>query len=99
MRTSFLQEQRGNASAQKCGGGKVFISLDEVNEEFGDLLEPVDHLSPDQLFERRWAQTVLQVSLERLREGIRISFGGCAAAGGTSALLPPLTVSSIRSAY
>ncbi len=65
---NFLSEQRRKAGAQKRGGGCVFVSLNEPAGEDGYLLEPVDELTPDQVFERRWAQTVLQTALNRLRE-------------------------------
>lgn len=65
---NFLSEQRRKAGAQKRGGGCVFVSLNETAGEDGYLLEPVDELTPDQVFERRWAQTVLQTALDRLRE-------------------------------
>jgi RNA polymerase sigma-70 factor (ECF subfamily) len=65
---NFLSEQRRKAGAQKRGGGFVFVSLNEPAGEEGYLLEPVDELTPDQVFERRWAQTVLQTALNRLRE-------------------------------
>jgi len=64
----FLAEQRRKAGAQKRGGGQVLVSLDATIGEEGYLLEPVDELTPDQVFERRWAQTVLQTALNRLRE-------------------------------
>ena len=64
----FLLEHRGRAGAQKRGGGKTILSLEEMREEDSYLHEPVDHLSPDHVFERRWAQTILQLALERLRE-------------------------------
>lgn len=63
---NFLLEQRGKASAQKRGGGRVILSLEQITEEGAFLKEPVDHLSPDQVFERRWAQTVFQVAVDRL---------------------------------
>jgi len=65
---NFLSEQRRRAAAQKRGGGCVFVSLNEPAGEEGYLLEPVDELTPDQVFERRWAQTVLQTALDRLRD-------------------------------
>ena len=65
---NFLSEQRRKAGAQKRGGGCVFVSLNEPIGEEGYLLEPVDELTPDQVFERRWAQAVLQTALDRLRE-------------------------------
>ena len=36
-------------SAQKRGGGQVFVSLEATAGEEGYLLEPVDELSPDQV--------------------------------------------------
>jgi RNA polymerase sigma factor (sigma-70 family) len=65
---NFLSEQRRRAGAQKRGGQCTFISLDEPVGEGGFLLEPVDELTPDQVFERRWAQAVMQTALDRLRE-------------------------------
>jgi RNA polymerase sigma factor (sigma-70 family) len=65
---NFLLEQRGRANAQKRGGDKVFISFEQTSEDGVYLNEPVDHLSPDQVFERRWAQTVFQTALNRLRD-------------------------------
>jgi RNA polymerase sigma-70 factor (ECF subfamily) len=65
---NFLSEQRRKAGAQKRGGGQVFVSLDATAGEEGYLLEPVDELTPDQVFERRWAQAVVQRALDRLGE-------------------------------
>jgi RNA polymerase sigma-70 factor (ECF subfamily) len=65
---NFLSEQRRKVGAQKRGGGCVFVSLDEPAGEDGYLLEPVDELTPDQVFERRWAQAVMQRALDRLRQ-------------------------------
>ena len=64
----FLLEQRGKNNAQKRGGGKVIVSLEQIAEEGSYLNEPVDDFSPDQVFERRWAQTIFQVALNRLGE-------------------------------
>ncbi|MCL4180862.1 MAG: sigma-70 family RNA polymerase sigma factor [Verrucomicrobia bacterium] len=64
---NFLSEQRRKTGAQKRGGGCVFVPLDEPAGEEGYLLEPVDELTAEQVFERRWAQTVLQTALDRLR--------------------------------
>jgi RNA polymerase sigma-70 factor (ECF subfamily) len=43
------------------------ISLDEEEAERRYLAEPTTELSPDKIFDRRWAQTVLDRALERLR--------------------------------
>jgi RNA polymerase sigma factor (sigma-70 family) len=65
---NFLLEQRRKDGAQKRGGNRVFVSLDEPVGEEGYLLEPVDELTPDQVFERRWAQAVMQRAVDHLRE-------------------------------
>jgi RNA polymerase sigma-70 factor (ECF subfamily) len=65
---NFLLEQRGKAGAQKRGGGKIIVSLEQVMEEGSFLNEPVDAYTPDQVFERRWAQTIFQAALQRLRD-------------------------------
>jgi RNA polymerase sigma-70 factor (ECF subfamily) len=64
---NFLSEQRRRNGAQKRGGGCEIVSFNEPWGETGYLREPVDDLTPDQVFERRWAQTVLQSALDRLR--------------------------------
>jgi RNA polymerase sigma-70 factor (ECF subfamily) len=65
----FLSDQRNKAGAQKRGGGKVFISLDEFAVQSVHELEPADtRLTPDQVFERRWAQTLMEQALKRLRD-------------------------------
>jgi RNA polymerase sigma-70 factor (ECF subfamily) len=64
----FLLEQQGKARAQKRGGTKTILSLEAMKEEGSYLQEPVDAFSPDQVFELRWAQTIFQVALNRLRE-------------------------------
>jgi len=65
---NFLSEQRRKAGAQKRGGGQVFVSLNEPSGDEGYLLEPVDDLTPNPVFERRRAQTVMQTALNWLGE-------------------------------
>ncbi len=62
----FLSEQRDKARAQKRGGGQTLLSLDAAEGEEGYVSEPVDELTPDQIFERRWVQTLLQRAVDRL---------------------------------
>ena len=56
---NFLSEQRRKAGAQKRGGGCVFVSLNEPAGEEGYLLEPVDELTADQVFELRYFRELL----------------------------------------
>ena len=65
---NFLLEQRRSGRAQKRGGGCEFISLNQPLGEAGYLLEPVDELTPIEVFDRRWAQRILQTALDRLRQ-------------------------------
>ena len=58
--------QRGNR--QKRGSGQAFLSWDvalRAEEEYQQL--PSDSATPDRLYDRRWAQAVLESVLRRLR--------------------------------
>jgi len=62
----FLFDQRDKARTQKRGGGHTVLSLDAGEGEEGYLSEPVDQLTPEKIFERRWVQTLLQRAFDRL---------------------------------
>jgi RNA polymerase sigma-70 factor (ECF subfamily) len=64
----FLSHEREKARALKRGGRYRFVPLDQDSAETRWLQEPADALSADRLFERRWAMTVLELVLERLRK-------------------------------
>jgi RNA polymerase sigma-70 factor (ECF subfamily) len=64
---NFLSKQREKARAWKRGGRADVISLDAQEVEGRYRHEPQDRLTPEQIFERRWALTVLERALERLR--------------------------------
>ena len=53
------------AGAQKRGGGCVVLSLNQLAGEDGYLIEPVDELTPDEVFERRWAFSALAPKSEQ----------------------------------
>lgn len=55
----FLSKERDRARAQKRGGGRVSISLDFRTAEGKYKLEPTNVLTPERLYERRWALTLL----------------------------------------
>ena len=63
----FISDERARAHAQRRGGGQSVISLDEEIADQGYRLEPVDRLSADQLYEKRWALAVLETALRALR--------------------------------
>jgi len=64
----FLSNQRDHAQAAKRGGGCVIISLDGLPPEQFQRWEPASDLSPDKLFDQRWAVTVLAEAVQWLRE-------------------------------
>lgn len=63
----FLSNERARARAKKRGGGRKVISLDFENAESQYAREPRDELSPEKLFERSWALTVLAQTMARLQ--------------------------------
>ena len=63
----FLANEWRDARRIKRGGGKLLLSLDDTAEE-RYRLEPADTATPERLYERRWALTLLEQSLARLGE-------------------------------
>ena len=53
--------------AQKRGGGQTFVPLDVGDAETRLGVNPAHAESPDKLFERRWALTLIELVLARLR--------------------------------
>ena len=65
----FLAKERRRLGAQKRGGRRPVISLDfHSGEHRYNLIEPVDNLTPERLYEKRWALALLELVLGRLRE-------------------------------
>ena len=63
----YLDDERDRAFAQKRGA-KLITSFDAVRAEERYAIEPVENLSPDRLFQRRWALTILAEALRLLGE-------------------------------
>ena len=64
----FLTNEWHRNTAQKRGGGAYTLSLDTDSAEKRFKLEPVEALTPEEVYERRWAVTVMQRAMARLRE-------------------------------
>jgi len=64
----FLADAWDHAHRIKRGGGQALQTLDVLSGESRYTLEPVEELTPDRLFDRRWALTVLDQVLSRLRQ-------------------------------
>jgi len=63
----YLANEWKRAQRQKRGGGVLLLSLDEQDAEGRYLHEPVDELTPERAYERRWAEALLAQVLTRLR--------------------------------
>ncbi|MBX3744081.1 MAG: sigma-70 family RNA polymerase sigma factor [Verrucomicrobiae bacterium] len=64
----FLINDWEKARTQKRGAGQSVVSLDELRAAPEAGWEPASDETPDRVFERRWAMTVLNRALEGLRE-------------------------------
>jgi RNA polymerase sigma factor (sigma-70 family) len=66
---NYLANEWDRANSQKRGGGKQILSLEQTESaEAGYQQLPSDHATPSQLYDRRWAEAVLERVLRRLEE-------------------------------
>ncbi len=63
----FLVNEWQRLRAEKRGGGVATISLNALDAEQRYALGPTHESTPERIFERRWAITVLAGALKRLR--------------------------------
>jgi RNA polymerase sigma-70 factor (ECF subfamily) len=64
----FLSKEWERGRAQKRGGGRSTLSLDFRTGESRYRFEPVDTMTPEAIYERRWALTLLEQALTQLRQ-------------------------------
>jgi RNA polymerase sigma-70 factor (ECF subfamily) len=69
----FLVDAHDHARAKKRGGDREILSLDALVAEETYGWEPTDEWTPDRLFERRWALTLISSALKRLEEECRLT--------------------------
>jgi len=69
----FLSKERDRARALKRGGGRVLLSIDAQEAEGRHADEPLETLDPEALFERRWALTILERAMTRLRHEFAVT--------------------------
>ena len=63
----FLANEWDKSHALKRGGRRQILALDAMDAEARYAAEPADQLTPERVFERRWALAVLEQVLTRLR--------------------------------
>jgi len=64
----FLSNDRAKEGRLKRGGGHKLRALLSDEAERRYVAEPADHLTPEKLFEREWARTLLDRAADRLRD-------------------------------
>src|SRR4029453_10786855 len=68
---NFLADERRCVMAIKRGKGQRLIPLEEIRESERIDVERSDRLTADQIYERRWAFTVLEQVMAQLRDEYR----------------------------
>jgi RNA polymerase sigma factor (sigma-70 family) len=82
----FLADERRRAMAIKRGKGQRLIPLEELNADERNV-EPADLVTAEQIYERRWASTVLERVLSRSKDEYRAA-GNAALFDSLKQLLP-----------
>lgn len=65
---NLLANEWNRARTQKRGGAQVHFSLDATAAEDRYQLDPADQLTPEKVFARRWAETVIDSVTRKLQE-------------------------------
>ena len=68
---NFMTDEWRRAMAIKRGQGQKPIPLDQMSAEERVEMEPANRVTPELIYERRWASTVLERVLGRLKEEYR----------------------------
>src|SRR5438046_7688568 len=79
----FLADEQRRAMAIKRGKGQRLIPLEELRADERIDMEPADPVTAEMIYERRWASTLLEHVLSRLKDEYR--------AAGNAALFDSLT--------
>ena len=64
----FLANEWDRSQRQKRGGGIANLSLDWQDADARYHIDPSDNLSPDKIYDRAWAVTLLERVISRLRD-------------------------------
>src|SRR5437870_4809719 len=83
----FLASEQRRAMAVKRGKGQRVVPLDGLSANERTEMEPADPRSADRLYERRWASTLMEQVLRRLKDEYRTA-GNAALFDWLKQLLP-----------
>ena len=83
----FVADEQRRAMAIKRGKGQRLIPLEELRDDERIEMEPADPLTAEMIYERRWASTVLERVLSRLKDEYRAA-GNAALFDSLKQLLP-----------
>ena len=64
----YAAKERVRANAQKRGGATKTLSIDYASAEDWYRIEPIDDVTPEMLYERRWALSLLDNVMNQLRQ-------------------------------
>jgi RNA polymerase sigma-70 factor (ECF subfamily) len=64
---NFQANERARAGTLKRGGGHAIVSFDELQAESSYQNEPATHLTPERLFDQKWAASLLEQVIQTLR--------------------------------
>lgn len=73
---NFTANEWQKRKALKRGGSATILSIDVNDAEEHTCLEPADSLTPEAVFERHWASSILNAVMERLRESYALDGKG-----------------------
>ena len=85
----FMAKEWRRASAQRRGGGQVHVPMDTAFAEGRHAADPDAGLAADEVFDRQWALTLLDLTMERLQA----EFGAAGRATDFAILKDSLTAS------
>ena len=69
----FLANEWDHRCARKRGGDRRHVSLEGMDSESRYAAEPVDSITPDRLYDRAWAMTVLERVMQSMRQRFAVN--------------------------
>lgn len=95
---NYLRDEWAKQAAGKRGGGAVPISIDAVEAEERYRVEPTSQSSPDKIYDREWALTLLGNTLSRLEYEFEVAGKGAVLKRVRGFLTGPVVSDSIKAA-